>query len=249
MIIRINKLLTYILSALLLLISAWTIVGYAIEYMREPQPEFIKFNDTLRISPFADGENWYLLDDYTIMINKNSEYPEEYQKLTVPKGFVTDFASVPWLATLILPKWDLYGQAAIVHDFLYWAHICERDEADQILDFAMKDSSVHLPKRKAIYLAVSFFGDFSLFGLFGDSPWEGNIKKRNAGINRVINLDDNKPKPLESYKDYAERYKNPKKVEHTEYENKLASSCKVLKEWSKPKPKVIEQYDPGLNKS
>lgn len=39
--------------------------------------------------------------------------------LTVPAGFVTDLASTPILVWPILPPWDEYARAAVVHDYLF----------------------------------------------------------------------------------------------------------------------------------
>ena len=40
-------------------------------------------------------------------------------EITVPKGFVTDFSSVPGLARSFL-RWSRVDIAGVVHDFLYW---------------------------------------------------------------------------------------------------------------------------------
>lgn len=102
------------------------------------------------MSPFADGENWYLLNDFKISIDG--------EEITVPKGFVTDFASIPPPISWWLPKWELYGQAAIVHDFLYWDQHCKQEQADQILLIAMRDDKVDFFSRNTIYTGVRLGG-------------------------------------------------------------------------------------------
>jgi hypothetical protein len=39
--------------------------------------------------------------------------------ITVPAGFVTDFASIPWGLWNLFPPWGPHARPAIVHDFLY----------------------------------------------------------------------------------------------------------------------------------
>lgn len=64
--------------------------------------------------------------------------PLKYQSLivewivSVPKGFETDFASVPRLPLAYLLAGDTAHEAAVVHDFLYSSGICPRQEADAI---------------------------------------------------------------------------------------------------------------------
>ena len=40
-------------------------------------------------------------------------------KVTVPVGFVTDFATIPKFLWPIYPPTGLYGKAAVIHDYLY----------------------------------------------------------------------------------------------------------------------------------
>ena len=40
-------------------------------------------------------------------------------KITVPKGFETDFSSIPWFARWFI-DWAKVDIAGVVHDFLYW---------------------------------------------------------------------------------------------------------------------------------
>ena len=54
-------------------------------------------------------------------------------QITVPVGFETDFASVPRPFSAILPKWGKYGDAAVIHDWLYWEQGRPRPAADAIL--------------------------------------------------------------------------------------------------------------------
>src|SRR5438046_8797712 len=41
-------------------------------------------------------------------------------RVDVAIGFQTDFATVPRPLWIVLPKWGRYGNAAVLHDWLYW---------------------------------------------------------------------------------------------------------------------------------
>ena len=79
-------------------------------------------------------------------------------RVTVPAGFSTDFASVPWLFRRILPRSGEYNAAAIVHDYLYSCRSVPRKAADQIFLEAMHDVGVPGWKAKAMYSAVRLGG-------------------------------------------------------------------------------------------
>lgn len=77
--------------------------------------------------------------------------------IRVPKGFVTDFASIPRIFLNILPKLDTHRRAAILHDYLYATEgigIYSRAKCDSIFLEAMKVLGVPFMKRWAMYLAV-----------------------------------------------------------------------------------------------
>ena len=85
--------------------------------------------------------------------------------ITVPKGFLYDGASVPLLATLIVPrKGGRYDRAACLHDWLYGTHILPRKAADDLFYKAMLSDGV--PKWKAwmIHQAVRIGGKSSYEG-------------------------------------------------------------------------------------
>jgi hypothetical protein len=95
--------------------------------------------------------------------------------ITVPKGFVTDLASIPRWAWDILPPDGPWAKAAVIHDFLYYtkgtgvwdkhpttltrATPYTRAEADWILRDAMRDRCVGVLSRNVIYDAVRIGGE------------------------------------------------------------------------------------------
>jgi Protein of unknown function (DUF1353) len=93
--------------------------------------------------------------------------------IVVPKGFVTHVASIPqafW--SFGLSAHGRYSKAAIVHDYLYWTQGCSREQADNLLMIAMKESRVDVGQRLAIYEGVR---------LGGGQPWVNNADERNGG--------------------------------------------------------------------
>ena len=112
------------------------------------------FTSTLIVTPMPDGRRWKLWKEFTYHIG--TEYSQNY--IHVPVGFVTDFASVPFVFWAILPSWGKYGKAAVLHDWLYHYHIRTRKEADDIFLEAMLVSGTKPWKAKVMYRAVRLFG-------------------------------------------------------------------------------------------
>lgn len=123
------------------------------------------------LTPFGDGEYWVLGNDLIFNIRDTG------QRIVVPRGFVTDFASVPRVFWTFFPKHGEYTRAAIVHDFLYWEQKCSRDQADELFDIVMEDSEVDSTTRFSIYAAVRVWG--------GDA-WDDNTEAKQQGYVRRI---------------------------------------------------------------
>lgn len=79
-------------------------------------------------------------------------------EISVPKGFRTDFASVPRLPLVYLVAGNTAHKAAVVHDFLYQTHACERELADRVFLEAMEVIGVPPWRRRIMYRAVRMFG-------------------------------------------------------------------------------------------
>jgi len=124
------------------------------------------------VKSFSDDHDSMLVEDLTYFIGESG------LSITVPKGFVTDFASIPQtLWSLGLSPHGRYSKAAIIHDYLYWSQGCTKEQSDNILLIAMKESGVSRAQEIAIYEGVS---------IGGKPSWESNkdqIKKR---LPRVI---------------------------------------------------------------
>jgi hypothetical protein len=96
-------------------------------------------------------------------------------KITVPAGFVTDFASVPRAFWSIIAPYGKHAKAAVLHDFLYACHgyafgdqlvSFTRKECDDIFLKAMEVLGVNPAKRWIMYQAVR---------LFAGSHWKSGL--------------------------------------------------------------------------
>lgn len=112
------------------------------------------FTTPLRLEPLDDGRRWRLIEAFRYRIgSRRSPFV-----LTVPTGYVTDFASVPRVFWALWPPWGRYGKAAVLHDYLYSrVDIC-RMLADAVFFEAMTALQVGAVTRWALYLAVRLFG-------------------------------------------------------------------------------------------
>jgi Protein of unknown function (DUF1353) len=130
--------------------------------------------DPVDFKPFVDGRNWIVRQPltYTIGISRDS--------VTVPPGFVTDFASIPQVLQSIIRQNGLYLLPAVVHDYLYWRQTCTREQSDQLLLLGMIENKVGDFHRIAIYEAVKAAGRFA---------WEDNARERAARLPRIIPSD------------------------------------------------------------
>ncbi len=81
------------------------------------------------------------------------------ERIHVPMGFITDFASIPRIFWIIIghPTGE-YGKAAVIHDYLYYKQTTTRRYADRIFLEAMKVLEVSWWRRRAMWLAVRSFG-------------------------------------------------------------------------------------------
>ena len=121
------------------------------------------FTTPLVVSPLPDGRKWRLVFQFRYHIGKR--WSKDI--IIVPVGFVTDFASVPWLFWTFLPYWGKYGKAAVLHDYLYQEHNYEavyndrditRKQADQIFHEAMLIGGTRPWKARIMYWGVRVFG-------------------------------------------------------------------------------------------
>lgn len=124
------------------------------------------------VRAFGDSKFWITVEDMIYQIGSTNE------RIVVPKGFVTDFASIPQtLWSLGLSPYGRYSRAAVVHDYLYWSQGCTRDQSDRLLVLAMKESDVSGFDEFLVYQGVS---------IGGEEPWYANYVEKEAGSPRIV---------------------------------------------------------------
>lgn len=102
---------------------------------------------------------------------------EDMEVIFIPKGFITDGASIPKFAWPIVGHpLQKYAQAAVVHDYLYHTQTSKRKRADVIFHEAMGVLKVANWKRTIMYQAVRRFGWI---------PWNKRAKILKANAKKV----------------------------------------------------------------
>jgi len=132
-----------------------------------------RFTDALIVSPLADGKTWVVLERFGYDVGELGSG----DSVEVAIGFCTDFASIPRLFWIVLPRWGKYGNAAVIHDWLYWDQSRSRRAADDIMLEAMSVLSVSALKKYPIYWGVRAFGWIA---------WHRNQWDKRAELDRVI---------------------------------------------------------------
>jgi hypothetical protein len=131
-----------------------------------------RFTSVLIVSPLADGHTWVIRSDFGYDVGAKGSG----DVVDVPLGFRTDFASVPRLLWVLLPPWGKYGNAAVIHDYLYWVQTRPRKAADAILFEAMGVLAVAPIQKYPMYWAVRLFGWW---------VWWRNPQRRRGGFEKL----------------------------------------------------------------
>lgn len=122
-----------------------------------------KFTGPLTITEVnAKLELWRLEEDlcYFLVYNQEDGEVTKQLEIKVPKGYVSDGASVPWVLEKLLPRWGKYRRPAILHDFLCSKiklnkpHIFapDRKSADKVFLDSMKVVGVGIFTRYLLYV-------------------------------------------------------------------------------------------------
>lgn len=125
------------------------------------------FTDCLQVE-FLSGRTWRTSRAFSYWTDCDDALPESFglasrctTVLSVPAGFVTDFASIPRaLWPVIGHPAGPYVQAAVLHDCLYRepGMFVTRAKADAIFLEAMEVLGVSWWRRRAMWAAVRAFG-------------------------------------------------------------------------------------------
>ena len=119
----------------------------------------------------ADGKHWILQTPMVYRVGTTRD------SVIVPAGFVTDRASIPYIAQWLIPKDGRHTLPAVVHDYLYWTRTCSQAEADRLFLHAMVETRSPPWRRNLIYKAVA---------RFGARAYAENLTKRDAGNIRIL---------------------------------------------------------------
>lgn len=147
--------------------ASWAVIGCIASSLACAQQPI----DPVDFRPFVDGAHWIVRQPLTYRVGISSA------SVTVPVGFVTDFASIPQALQSIIRQNGPYILPAVVHDYLYWKQACTREQADQLFLFAMVENKVADVHRIAIHSAVRAAGSFA---------WDENTKERAAKLIRIL---------------------------------------------------------------
>ena len=98
-------------------------------------------------------------------------YEGNRDRFTVPKGFKTDFASIPRILQILVPKNGSHDAAAIIHDFLYRRQPfvpspapsqamqrISRKDADRLFRRIMRELGVNCIRYNLMYAGVRIGG-------------------------------------------------------------------------------------------
>jgi hypothetical protein len=95
---------------------------------------------------------WVLLAPVTLTLSTG-------EQITIPKGYRTDFASVPRLLRGVVATIGRHNLATLVHDFLYdMRHPAGRLFADREMRYWLRQCGVSEVKAQVMYLAVRLGG-------------------------------------------------------------------------------------------
>lgn len=110
-------------------------------------------------SLMLEKDYWYLKNALSVDIHMGVDL---YQ-INIPKGYLTDGASVPRILWSICPKWDKAHRAVILHDYLCEYRIVtingvptyiSREEVDRLFLYALKYEGLTKLKYSLMYGAV-----------------------------------------------------------------------------------------------
>lgn len=101
----------------------------------------------------AGSKHWKVLEE--LIYVADAEF-----RITVPRGFITDGASIPrgFWSLIGHPLNGKHASPAVVHDYLYVTQAFDKDYADRVFLEAMKAKGVSFIRRHLMYYAVKFFG-------------------------------------------------------------------------------------------
>lgn len=117
-------------------------------------------------SALLGRDHWVVTEPFTYYLDSL----DSNLYVTVPRGFLTDGASVPRLFWKLIPPWGGYGQAAVLHDYLCeFAKITNgkvyftisRVRCDNTFLQAIDVLSISNIKKRTLTVGVNFYRNFT----------------------------------------------------------------------------------------
>ncbi len=109
----------------------------------------VQFLSELEVKAVDDG-TWQLLAPFCVQIDD--------ERICVPQGYRTDFASIPRLPFVFWVFGDTAHRSAVIHDWLYTCGTKPRAWCDEVFEEAMKLDGLSAWRRKMMWLGVRVGG-------------------------------------------------------------------------------------------
>lgn len=100
----------------------------------------------IKVSPNERSRSWTVLEDETILC------------IEIPKGFVTDGASIPLGLRWLFPHGGAKFPPAVMHDYCYRTACVSKHTADLKFYKALLENGVSEIRAKLMFLAVYYCG-------------------------------------------------------------------------------------------
>jgi hypothetical protein len=100
-----------------------------------------------------------------------------WRVITVPVGFLTDFASVPRIPVAFLLMGNCAQEAAVIHDWLYSTHETTREQADAVFWEACLVLGLYEWRANLMHWGVR---------IGGAGPWEAAGQQQKPHVEQAI---------------------------------------------------------------
>lgn len=137
----------------------------------------ITYNTTLKVA-FVGRQNFQLIEDFNyvfkdLMIEKEliskgiAKEAGNLVYINIPKGFNTDFGSIPQLFQSLVSPIGSPTKAYVLHDYLLSLYlqgkISKRKVCDKTFRIALRNEGVSMPRRSFMYLCVRAYSTYKDF--------------------------------------------------------------------------------------
>lgn len=137
----------------------------------------ITYNTTLKVA-FVGRQNFQLIEDFNYVFKDLMIEEELISKgiakeagnlvyINIPKGFNTDFGSIPQLFQSLVSPIGSPTKAYVLHDYLLSLYlqgkISKRKVCDKTFRTALRNEGVSMPRRSFMYLCVRAYSTYKDF--------------------------------------------------------------------------------------